>query len=121
MNDGNEFLSSFKNIYPTELELKYSIIVYKLFGKRDKFPFFIVWMPYLSSNIPSTIFRGSIFSGLLRIARYTLRINDFILRASDLFSRMIVKGGNRAALTKQLKKAFHRYPTGINTSIMKST
>ena len=42
MNDGNEFLSSFKNIYRTELELKYSIFVYKLFGKRDKFPFFIV-------------------------------------------------------------------------------
>ena len=32
-------------------------------------------------------------------------------RVSDLFSRMITHGGNRATLAKQLKKVFHRYPT----------
>ena len=60
INDGNEFLTSFKNISPKELELKvehqrnhdsfldldikieYCVFVYKLFDKRDKFPFFIV-------------------------------------------------------------------------------
>ena len=57
-------------------------------------------MPHLSSNIPSTISSGSIFSELLRMAR----CHD------DLFSRMIVQDGNRATLTKQLKTAFHRYP-----------
>ena len=49
------------------------------------------------------------FSELLRIARCSLRTNDFILRDSDLFSKMIAQGGNRAALPKQLKKNFHRY------------
>ena len=43
------------------------------------------------------------FSELLRIARCSLRTNDFILRDSDLFSKMIAQGGNRAALPKQLK------------------
>ena len=57
-------------------------------------------MPHLSSNIPSTIFYGSIFLELLLIARYTLRINDFIPTTSDFFSRMISQNGNRAALTK---------------------
>ena len=52
-------------------------------------------------------------------------------RVSDLFSRVIGQGWNRAALTKQLKKAFHRYPNvfqksdktheEINTSIMKTS
>ena len=53
-------------------------------------------MALLSSNIPSTISSGSIFSELLRIARCSLRTDDFITRDSDLFSKMIAQGGNRA-------------------------
>ena len=45
------------------------------------------------------------------IARCTLKLTDFIPRASALFSRMIAQGGNRATLAKQLKKVFHSYPT----------
>ena len=87
-------------------------------------------MALLSSSIPSTISSGSTFSELLRIARCSLRIDDFIPRDSDLFSKMIAQGGNRAALPKQLKENFHRYPNGfqksgitdekINISIMKN-
>ena len=87
-------------------------------------------MAVLSSNIPSIISSESIFSELLRIARCSLRTNDFILRDSDLFSKMIAQGGNMAALPKQLKENFHRYPNGfqksgitdekINISIMKN-
>ena len=80
--DDNEFLTSFKNIYPKELDLKVerqgnhvsfldldikvedSVLVYKPLGKRDKFSLFIVRMPHLSSNIPFTISSGSIFSEL---------------------------------------------------------
>ena len=65
-------------------------------------------MPHLSSNIPSTISSGSIFSELLRMAKCSLRTKNLIPRASDLFSRMIVQDGNRATLTKELKTAFHR-------------
>ena len=67
-------------------------------------------MPHLSSNIPFTISSGSIFSELLRMAKCSLRTKNVIPRASDFFSRMIVQDGNRATLTKQLKRAFHRYP-----------
>ena len=67
------------SIYPMQLELKHqyqgvhatfldmditskdNIFVYKLFDKRDKFPFFILRMPYLSSNIPSLIFMVQYF------------------------------------------------------------
>ena len=72
-----ELLTSFKKIYPKELELRVehqgnhvsfldldikiddSIFVYKLFDKREKFPFFIFRVSSLSSNISSTIFYGS--------------------------------------------------------------
>ena len=79
INDNAEFFWYFRKIYPKELELKVvhqgkyatfsdlditiedGIFVYNLFDKIDKFPFFIVRMPHLSSNIPSSIFYGSIF------------------------------------------------------------
>ena len=38
------------------------------------------------------------------MASCTLRNNNFLPTASDLFSGMIPKGGNRAALAKKLKK-----------------
>ena len=57
-------------------------------------------MALLSSNVPSTICSGSIFSELFRIASCSLRTVDFIPRDSDLFSKMIAQGRNRAALPK---------------------
>ena len=66
-------------------------------------------MALLSSKIPYTISFGSIFLELLRIARCSLKTDDVISRDSGLFSKMIAQGGNRATLSKQLKKAFHRY------------
>ena len=85
----------------------------------------------MSSNIPSTISARSIYSELLRMTKCRLRTKNFIPRASDLFSRMIVQDGNRATLTKQLKTAFYRYPNvfqkfgktheEINISIMKNS
>ena len=83
--------------------------MYKLFDKRDKFPFSIVRMPQLSSNIPSSIFYGSIFSEFLRIARCTLRLEHFIPRASQLYNRMINQGGKHSTILKQISKAFRRH------------
>ena len=73
INDGNQFDTSKKDIYPPELELKrehhgehatfldldISIkdgqFSYKLYDKRDAFPFSIVRTPHLSSNIPEFV------------------------------------------------------------------
>ena len=65
-------------------------------------------MPHLSSNILSPFFYRYIFSGLFHITRCTLRINNFICRASDLFSKMMTRSENKATLNKQLKKPVHR-------------
>ena len=83
-NDGGEFSSSHKYDYPKHLERKPehqgehatfldfeipiqdNIFACKL-EKRSTFPLFIIRMPYLSSNIPSSIFCGSIFSGFQSI------------------------------------------------------
>ena len=54
------------------------LAIYKLFDKRDNFPFFIVRMPDLGGNIPSHVFYGSAMSEFLRIARSTLLYSDFL-------------------------------------------
>ena len=127
INDREDFLKCYKEIYPPAMELKVEhqgdratfldlditirdgIFVYKLFDKRDAFPFFIVRMPHLSSNIPNNIFYSSFFSEFLRIARCTLELVDFLPRATELLQRMISQGGAEKTLHKQIHKAFLRY------------
>ena len=96
-----------------DITIKANIFVYKLFDKRDKFLFFIVRMPHLGSNIPSSVFNGSIFSEFLRIARCTLLLNDFTPRASELYQRMKTLGATDKMLHVQIIKACSRYPEGF--------
>ena len=128
LNDGGEFGRSFQQIYPAELEVKCehqglhatfldlevnvenSIYIYKLFDKREGFPFFIVRMPDLSGNIPSHVFYGSVMSEFLRIARCTLLYSEFLPSAISLFKRMLNQGGSQKSILKQMSKAVNRHP-----------
>ena len=56
------------------------------------------------------------FSEPLRIARCTLKINDFIPRSFNLFSRMMTQGGNKATSTKQLKNGLSSLPNCFSKS-----
>ena len=93
-----------------EINISDGIFVYKLFDKRDDFPFFIVRMPDLSGNIPSHVFYGSIMSEFLRIARCTLKYADFLVSASGLFKRMVNQCGSKEKILLQIRKAIVRHP-----------
>lgn len=132
LNDGGEFGRSFRSIYPPNLELKCehqgshatfldldiriedNVFIYKLFDKRDGFPFFIVRMPDLSGNIPSHVFYGSVMSEFLRIARCTLLYEDFLPVIINLFNRMLNQGGSKIKLLSQIRKAFSRHSSCFN-------
>ena len=58
----------------------------------------------LSSNIPSLILYASIFSALLKIVQCTLRLTDFVPKASQLHTRMLTYGGNKTNVLQQIKK-----------------
>ena len=134
LNDGGEFGRSYQQIYPKELELKCEhqgihatfmdlevdvrdgIFIYKLFDKRNNFPFFIVRMPDLSGNIPSHVFYGSVMSEFLRIARSTLLFSDFLPVASSLLKRMINQGGSKVKILQQISKAISRHPLPFQNS-----
>ena len=105
-NDG-ECSSSYKYIYSKQLKLKFgylgehaafldlnitiedNMFAEKFFEKRSKFPFFTVCLPYLSRNIPSSIFYDSTFPDLLRTARCALRLTEFVYKAYQLYARMM--------------------------------
>ena len=128
LNDGEEFAKHCKEIYPAELDLKVEhqgshasfldlditvvdgTFVYKMYDKRDQFPFFIVRMPHRSSNIPSYIFYGATFSELLRISRCSHLFKDFLERTLCLFKRMLSQGGEHKFLSIPISKAMQRYP-----------
>ena len=132
MNDGGEFGRVFKDIYPDELDLKVehdgdsasflhldirveeNQFVYRLYDKRDAFPFSIVRMPYLSSNIPKKTFYSALVGEFLRIARATLYLSDFEPKALDLVKRMINQGGDQNCIERYLLKIIRRHPDSFS-------
>jgi len=133
INDSDEFSNSFHQIYPKELKLKCEhhgshatfldlditikdgTFEYKLYDKRDNYPFHIVRMPDFSANIPSYVFYGSIMSEFLRIARCTLHPNDFIPRVKQLTSRMHKQGAQLNKINIQIKKAINKHPEAFQS------
>ena len=127
LNDGGEFGRVYKDIYPAELELKEEhsgvhadvlslditikddIFVYKLFDKRDAFPFSIVRMPFTSSNIPESVFYSAMVGEFLRIAHSTLLYEDFLPKATELIRRLNNQGAKRHLSSRNLRKILHRH------------
>ena len=128
INGSGEFNRSFSRIYPPSLELKREhhgshatfldleinivngIFVYKLYDKRDDFPFFIIRMPHLCSDSPSYIFYGTFSSEFLRISRCTLQFDDFVSKANSLYNRMVKQGGNKSKLRRQINRVSQKHP-----------
>ena len=83
--------------------------IYKLFDKRDAFPFSIVRMPHMDSNIPESIFYSALLGEFLRIARSTLLLPDFTIKAKELCQRMINQGANINKMKQNLRKIISRH------------
>ena len=108
LNDNSIFEKLYKDISPTELELKKEInnnccasfhykYIYtengefhtKLFDKHDNFGLNIVRMPFYCSNIPSKMFYGNIGAVFSRISIATNKIEDLSHTCKQLLSRML--------------------------------
>ena len=132
LNDGGLFERVYRDIYPEELELKKEHsghhgtflnlditirdkrFVYKLFDKRDAFPFSIVRMPFMNSNIPESIFYSALIGEFLRIARSTLMLEDFLEKAINLCKRMSIQGASSKNIKGSLKKIINRHPNDFS-------
>ena len=83
----------------------------KLYDKRDAFPFNIVRMPYLSSNMPSRIFYASLGGELLRISRCTTNISEFSKSSQCLLNRVNKQGAKISRVKKTIIKIFNNHPS----------
>ena len=97
LNDGSTFEKHYKDIYPTELELKkennnscasfLELYIYiengefhtRLFDKRDNFGFDIVRMPFYCSNFPSKMFYGSIEQSFLEFLEQPVKLKILLV------------------------------------------
>ena len=80
---------------------------------------FVARVPHLSSDIPPSIFHGSIISEFLGIARCTYRLPEFIPRASEIYLKMVAQGGHSNKISQQIKKVFQRNPNKYQSSCTK--
>ena len=104
-NSGNtegSFLDHFINVEGNKFSLK-------LFDKRNIFPFSIVRMPHLTSNIPLRMFYGAYGAEISRMIGITSTKTNFINPCSTLISRMINQGGNVNTTSKTLSEIFGRH------------
>ena len=128
INDGEEFSRTYHEIYPPELDLKKENCVntsasfldldiniqhrefrLSLYDKRDTFPFDIVRMPYLDSNMPSRIFYSTLNAEILRIARCTTEREAFVKSANKLCTRMLKQGANYNRTIHSLTKIYGKH------------
>ena len=112
MNDGGEFARSLEEIYSPELELHKENegtsnatfldlniktdgvkVATSLYDKRNAFPFFIVRMTFLCSNIPSRMFYFSFGPEILCSARVFTTCESFLSSAEVLVRRVLRQGG----------------------------
>ena len=75
-----------------------------LYDKRDTFPFSVVRMSYLLSNIPSKIFCASIAAEALRIDRSCTDSKTFGDISSTLITHLTKQGAKHVKLMKALTK-----------------
>ena len=123
LNDGSTFEKHYKDIYPTELELKkenngnscassLDLYIYiengefhtRLFDKRDNFGLDIVRMQFCCSNVPIKIFCESIGAEFLRSSRATSKIEDLTRNCKQLLSRMLKQNGQMRRIKYSLIK-----------------
>ena len=133
-NDGSVFNDVYKDMYTPELQLKVEhsgthstflnldimgkdgVFVYKLFNKRDTFPFFMVLMSYIDSNIPKSMFYFALVGEFLRTARTSLLFKDLNEKVLELLNRMKVLGAQSLGCRKAIPKIIQRHEKAFTNS-----
>ena len=121
-------IDNFREIYPPSLELSQEnfdltqatvldMIVTisegrfrtKVYNKTDSFPFSVVTMPFLNSNISAKICYKVFYSQILRYQRLCTFVNDFTDRARSLANTLLQRGYVKSKLAKEFRQVTGNY------------
>ena len=94
-----------------DIKVEDSVFVGKQYNKRDAFPFSIIRLPFVCSNMPSKIFYSSISAEILRIVRTSSSAADFVSRV--ILDRMSKQGSDKARVLKSLVKMFNNHTNDL--------
>ena len=81
----------------------------KVYNKTDSFPFSVVTMPFLDSNISAKICYKVFYSQILRYQRLCTFVNDFIDRARSLANTLMQRGYVKSRLAKEFRQVIGNY------------
>ena len=96
------------NVLDMVAEVKEGRILTKVYCKTDHFPFNVISLPFLESNLDSKICYNVFYSQIIRIQRLTSLIEDFEIRINFLASILIKRGYNKNFLQKQFCRAIDK-------------
>lgn len=132
INGGDVMERYSSDIYPSELILKLENtndqactfldlflnvdnekIKYKLYDKRDDFPFEIVNYPNLQGNICTTNAFGVLIGQLLRIAKACQQYDDFLKRSRCLIHKLVTQFFPERGFVSRLIKFYKRHPQHV--------
>ena len=128
INDNDEFLKSYKEIYPQQMELKVEnqgtikashldldleikdrVFISRLYDKREAFKFDVVRMPFKCSNMPYKMFYSTISAEVLRICRATSSYLVFLESVRKLIIRMRKQHAETLGIKKIVTKMMCRH------------
>ena len=104
----NEDLSK-ANVLDMEVGISDGIINTRVYCKTDHFPFDVISLPFLSSNLDSNICYRVFYGQIIRFQRLTSDRIDFEIRTRSLANILIARGYNKDRLRNQFSKAIDKY------------
>ena len=82
---------------------------YKLYDKRNAFPFKIVRFPYRSSNMPNKMFYSTISAEVLRICRASSNLDYFKRACKPFLTHMILQGAKKDGTRISINRLVSRH------------
>ena len=90
-------------------EIKEGRIFTKIYCKTDHFPFEVISLPFLESNLDTNICYNVFYGQIVRFQRLTSLKEDFEARVKFLANILIKRGYNKNFLRKRFTKAIDKY------------
>ena len=97
------------NVLDMEVSISNGIINTKVYCKTDYFPFDVISLPFLSSNLDNGICYRVFYGQIIRFQRLTSDRRDFEVRTRSLADILIARGYNKNRLRNQFSKAINKY------------
>ena len=92
-----------------EVELLRGNIITKVYCKTDAFPFQVISLPYLESNLDEKICYKVFYSQILRYQRLCNYISDFEERTYMLLDILLLRGYRLAKLRREFCRVVNQY------------